>query len=753
MKRPTIRNPTDLVLVGGGHTHIQVLKSFAMDPPRNLRTTVIVDSPVAVYSGMVPGFVAGQYERHEIEIDVLPLARLAGARIAFVAAIGLDPDEQKIHLEGRPPIPYDVASFDIGSTVAGLETPGVVDYALPTRPIGRFVALVDQRLEELATRAQDPVRVVVVGGGAGGVELAFTLNETIRQIGRNPEVTLIESAPTILHGYSPDLIQRVAEVTKKKGIGLVEGRVSSVDSVVALAEGREWPYDLLVWVAGAAGHPLFRDSDLHVDTRGFVQTRSTLQLADYDNVFAVGDCATLLDHPWVPKAGVYAVRQGPVLTQNLRKAVSGGTLLDSYRPQRDFLTLLNLGDGKAVGTKWGRSFSGRWVFRLKDRIDRRFMHRFQALGSNDARVSDSDVSPEFSRLLSMRENMDILCGGCAAKLGQTTLDRALARLPQSETVESGEIELGIAEGDDAAAYRTPEGSRIVSSVDQFRALTDDPFLVGKLGATNAASDIFAKGVSPSVAQALIALPENAAETEREEILFQVLAGARQALEEIGVTLVGGHTTTASELLVGFQVEGFARENDRLLAIDRLEPDQTLILTKPLGTGVLFHADMKGRARGRWIEAAIDSMLRSNGEAAAIAQARGATAATDVTGFGLARHLAAVLRASDLAAELDVAALPALPGAVDLLRAGLRSTFHPENETDAKAMEIAPEARRHPKFPLLFDPQTSGGLIVGVPTVQGDRVLAELRDRGLSAAAIGRTVQPLGDSRLRILASS
>ena len=744
MRGSDIRNARHLVLVGGGHTHIQVLKAFAMDPPPDLRTTLVVDTPNAVYSGMVPGFVAGQYEAAELEIDLFPLARLAGAAVIQAAATGIDTGARRVELGGRPPVAYDMISFDIGSTVAGLDTPGVREHALPTRPIGDFARTVDARLAALADGGARSPRVVVVGGGAGGVELAFTLRERLARGRADPRVTLVEAGPGILAGFPVGLGRRVTRAAGARGIEIRTGvAVEAVERDAVIAGGERLPSDLTVWVTGAAPHAAWRDAGLPTDERGFLRTDPTLRVEGHDVVFAVGDCATQVDHPWVPRAGVYAVRQGPVLTENLRRAVRGGPAR-RYRPQRDFLTLLNLGDGTAAGGKWGVSVAGRPVFAWKDRIDRAFMRRFRILDGTDR------VTAEFAPIAGMRAKMDILCGGCAAKLGQGALERALGRLepgPRAATVE-----LGIEEGDDAAAYATPGGTRVVSSVDQFRAFTDDPFLVGRVGAVNAASDIFAKGVAPRIAQALIALPDPLPPEAREEVLFQVMAGARRAFDDLGVSLVGGHTTTASELLVGFLVEGFLEPGEELLAFGGLSAGSTLILTKPLGTGVLFHADMRGRARGRWVEAAIESMLRPNADGIRIARAFGAKAATDVTGFGLVRHLAGLLRGSGTAADLDVGALPALPGVRALLAAGLRSTFHAENETALRGMEVEPDARGHPDLPLLFDPQTSGGLLFGVPPAAAADAVAALREAGYrDAAAIGST-RAATESRLRVTAA-
>lgn len=752
--RPPYDVTSDLVLVGGGHAHVQVLKAFAMRPLAGVRVTIVVDTPIAVYSGMVPGYVAGQYEQGALEIDVLPLARMAGARVIIARATGVNAEREIVRLEGRPPLPYDVLSLDIGSSVAGLDVPGVVEHSIPTRPIGRFVRRVS---EWEGSEAASP-QVLVVGAGAGGVELAFALNRRLCGDGARGRVTLLEAGERILSTYPAALAKRVAQAAQARNIDVRTGAtVTKLDADAAHVSGTQLPFDVMAWVAGAAPHRDFDSSSLPTDDVGFLLTRSTLQLRGLDNVFAVGDCATLADHRWVPKAGVYAVRQGPVLVDNLRRMLDGlGGRLREYKPQTDFLTLLNLGDGTAIGAKWGRSFEGAWVMRLKDRIDRRFMTKFQALSERH------EVNPAFGELAKMRAEMDMVCGGCAAKLGRSELGRALDRLEASHPLGSAgtggdadafRIDVGIAEGDDAAVYGVADGPRIVSSVDQFRALTDDPYLVGRIGAVNAASDVFAKGVRPAVAQAVIALPEAASSREREEVLYQVLAGAGDAFRSMEIALAGGHTTTATELLVGFHIEGFLEPGTPLLALSEMASGGSVVLTKALGTGVLFHADMKGRVRGPWYEAAVTSMLRSNGEAVEIAKQHGATAATDVTGFGLAEHLAAMARASQVTAHIFVDALPTLPGVKALLDAGLRSTFHETNARAERGMAIEAAARAHPLFPSLFDPQTSGGLLFAVDVGREQAVVHALHRAGYpDACVIGRTLDA-EESPLRVSVTS
>jgi selenide,water dikinase len=359
------------VLVGGGHAHVQVLRRLGLRPIPGTRVCAVLDRAEAVYSGMVPGFAAGDYAAAELEIDVAALARHAGAEVVLARALRIDPGARRIELEGHPPLGYDVASLDVGSSVRGLELPGVREHALATRPIRAFVDALDSRLAAL--RARRAPCVAIAGGGVAGVELAFGV-----QARTGARVRVLEAAPEVLSDLAGRVRAKLGALARARGIELRGGaRAASVDAGgMVLEGGGRVAADLVIWATGAAPPDLVRDSPLERDAGGFARVRSTLEVVGAPDLFAAGDCAALEDHPWVPKAGVYAVRQGPVLEANLRARLRGDALR-AYRPQREFLALINLGQRRALGTKWGIALAGRWVWCAKDRIDRRFVRRFR----------------------------------------------------------------------------------------------------------------------------------------------------------------------------------------------------------------------------------------------------------------------------------------------------------------------------------------------------------------------------------------
>lgn len=681
----------DVILIGAGHTHVQVLRQHAMKP-FDATLTLVVDDPIAVYSGMVPGLVAGQYEAHELEIDARPLGRRAGARVIHGRASRVDTEAGVVHIDGRVPLRYDIASINIGSTVAGLDTPGVREFALPTRPISQLVQRIDARLDALGPTPE----VVVVGAGAGGVELAFCLEARIRARGSDPTVHLVFSSEMPLPDRHPRIAEKVITAAQKRGIHLhpAQRATAVLEKGVELSNGQTLPSDLTVWVAGATGLPLGRTSGLPTDDRGFIQVADTLRVPG-SHVFAAGDCAVLESWPTIPKAGVYAVRQGPVLADNLR-AMIRGQALKPYVPQRDFFSLLNLGDGTAIGAKWGVPVAGPPMMRWKDHIDRLFMNKFQVL------AVDGTPHVPFLKGMPPMPEMEMVCGGCAAKVGQTPLSRALARLDPPP--EDPSVRLGIAQADDVVAWEH-DGVQTVQNLDAFTAFTDDPYVVGQAAAHNATSDLWCRGVRPRYAMATVTVP---GDDHTEEVLFQVMAGVRAALDADGVSLLGGHSTVGEMVMVGLAVTGHGPAR---WPLGGAKPGDTLLLTRPLGTGVLFHADMAGRAPGPAMASALKGMQRGNGPASRALEGCALSAVTDVTGFGLAGHLAELTGAAEVSATISVNALPVLDGVAALLAQGERSTFHDQTRDIFKALRIHSDAARHPHFEVLFDPQTVGGLLI------------------------------------------
>ena len=337
------------------------------------------------YSGMVPGMIGGRYDPGELSFDLAAICRVAGVRFIQAEATRLDPAERRIELAGGGWVGYDLLSMAVGSSAEGGELPGVAEHARRVKPIGRALEIVPA-LERTAAQGAAP-GVVIVGGGAAGVEVALGIRARLRLLGASAgAVTLVESGDRLLGGRMRPAEALAHRALAQNGVTVRLGRaVAAVRSDAVELAGESIPAQVVVWATGAESAPLLRTSGLAQDRRGFILVNDHLQSVSDPAVFAAGDAATLERYPDTPKAGVYAVREGPILWANLRAALHGAALPARYHPQPSFLALLNTGDGRAIISygalaRWGRI----WMM-LKDRIDRGFMRRFQRLEANGVR--------------------------------------------------------------------------------------------------------------------------------------------------------------------------------------------------------------------------------------------------------------------------------------------------------------------------------------------------------------------------------
>jgi selenide, water dikinase len=327
------------------------------------------------------------------------------------------------------------------------------------------------------------------------------------------------------------------------------------------------------------------------------------------------------------------------------------------------------------------------------------------------------------------------CGGCGAKVGSTVLSRVVNRL---NTVQREDVVIGLDSPDDAAVLSVPTGKVMVQSVDYFRSMIDDAYTFGRIAANHAMGDLFAMGAEPQSALAIATLPYGR-EAIIEDQLFQLMSGALSILEESNTALAGGHSSEGAELAFGLTVNGIG-DPEKLLRKGDMRPGQSIILTKPLGTGTIMAADMRAKAKGRWVHAAIDHMQVSNRTAANVLIEHGATACTDITGFGLLGHLVEMTRASDVDATLDTAAIPVMDGAIECIEQGILSSLQPQNIRLRRAVRDTGFDRESPLFSLLFDPQTAGGLMASIPDENAETCLAALHQAGYhDAAVIGRVM--------------
>jgi selenide,water dikinase len=744
----------DLVLIGGGHSHVAVLKRFGMNPIPGLQITLITRDVHTPYSGMLPGYIAGHYRYDESHIDLGPLVKFAGARLIHAPATFLELENKQVICGDRPPINYDVLSINTGSTPSHIEVPGSKQYALAVKPINEFL-LGWEALMKNALESKGEFKVVVVGSGAGGVEVAlatqFHLQQLLKQHGLSNELLtfdLVAGSGPILATHNTSIQKRFRRVLSERSVTIHKGnKAKRVDgNTIELDSGKTLNADAVIWATHASAPSWYKESGLAVDERGFIEINDSLQSVSHKNVFAAGDIATVTNY-LRPKSGVFAVRQGPPLYKNIRRALTNKPL-KKHVPQISFLSLISTGDKYAIGSRGFFTFEGAWIWKLKDYIDREFMRKYNELPemadekeSIQSELASADALKEISAI-AMR------CGGCGAKVGSNVLSRVVNQLT---TVKRDDVILGLDAPDDAAVLEVPPGKVQVQSVDYFRSFIDDPYVFGQIAANHSLGDVFAMGAEAQAAMAIATVPFGK-EKVVEQQLHQMMDGALKVLNQHNAALIGGHSSEGAELSFGLSVTGLI-EKQRLLAKGGMQVGDVIVITKPVGTGTLFAADMRGKSKGRWITQAIESMIHSNHAAAQCLYKYDVHSCTDVTGFGVLGHLVEMVRAGQVDISIDINNLPVLDGALETMQLGIFSSLQPSNVRLRRALKNQDAAIKHELYPLLFDPQTAGGLLASIPAAYQDECIAELHGLGYKHACVIGVVQKEGDSLEAILIKS
>ncbi|SFO10388.1 FAD-dependent oxidoreductase [Nitrosospira briensis] len=368
--------PRELILIGGGHTHVLLLRELGKNPLRTVRLTLVSDVKDAPYSGMLPGHISGIYSRAEMQIDLPRLCNFAGARFIHAKVLGLDLARKQVLLpDNVAPVAADLVSINVGGTPSMEDVAGAESWAIPAKPVPELIRGW-QRAVATAPGGMGPFHIVIVGGGAGGVELALAMHS---QVGHKAAFTIIHGAAQLLPGHNSGVHRIMSRLLEKRGIATIMNArvVEVVADSVRLDDGRCLPADFAFWVTRIAPPAWLAQSGLDTTPDGFVRTGPTLQAINYSWIFAAGDVVAI-EGQKLPKSGVFAVRMAKPLENNLRAYLSGNSLRN-YKPQRRSLSLIGTADGRAIAS-YG-CLAGRSVlfWHWKTWIDRRFMRQFQNL--------------------------------------------------------------------------------------------------------------------------------------------------------------------------------------------------------------------------------------------------------------------------------------------------------------------------------------------------------------------------------------
>eukprot|EP01031_Cornospumella_fuschlensis_P025780 gene25780-31130_t len=860
----------DLVLIGGGHAHVHVLKMLGMNPIPNLRVTLITRDIDTPYSGMLPGYLTGQYSYADCHIDLFKLCIFSKTRFIHAEVCGISTVKKHIYFrDGRSSMSYDVLSIDIGIVPKPLpcfdptgssydaDHAALLDQLLiAVKPIDLFAKKWSRVLREIvditspetcsnipcdstllsthaAARADTTYTVGVVGAGAGGVELSFAINFRLRAICRERgvregrvRVVIFNKGASVLPSHAKATQRIVTRLLGEHNIDVVHNAdivdIQAVphpalpaahQALLLDSAGGRHVVDKVFWCTHARAADWLRSSGLSVDADNFILVKDTLESVNVPRVFAAGDVCHNTAHPR-PKAGVFAVRAGPPLLHNLRAAILGESL-EPWTPQTEFLGILSIGQGYAVSSKGGVGLEGRHLYELKEKIDRDWMAMYTNLPAMDAmmdqnstRIAQRGLRDESEDMQKLMYEAKMRCGGCGSKVGSSILSRAMRRLRPHMSKAQARPDIIQGVGDDCAVTLCPSSSansvKLVQTVDFFRSFLSDSFVMGQVCAVHALSDVYAMNAAANSALAMVTLPYGP-ERKMEEELVHLLGGMLHTMTKEGCALVGGHTAEAGEgeraaslglAVSAFVVEGSDDTSSSSILfksiyhhIGRVEVDNipsspipnpsysatnyVLVLTKPLGVGVLVAGMMRGAVSGKVYAQCIQHMLVTNKAGGRVLADAGALACTDVTGFGLLGHLVEMLKKavqdegeeeydSEEADDGEICALPSSPpgnteerwgaclhlrqipvleGAVDCVKGGVYPSLFSQNLRSARAIVNPEDGKGADAYPLLFDPQTSGGLLAFVPRASAGLLIDRLKDEGYAqAAVVGELVQ-------------
>ncbi|HNO22202.1 MAG TPA: selenide, water dikinase SelD [Leptospiraceae bacterium] len=748
-----------IVFAGGGHSHCMALMNLAAKKKLGKEIILVSDHYEAVYSGMLPGYIGMDYSRDEILIDLWKFTRKLGIGFIHSKIQGIRASEQKLILEGRSPLFFDLLSVNAG-VICREEFPGS-HLLTPLKPAFEFLNIF-RKIWGRWLEKNSRIRIGILGGGIAGLEVQYSLRERFARSGMEAEIQIFEKSDT-LPKFNPGMIKFL-----KKNIlsGKINYNLSKIPVSCEIAEGlkkirfsdeTEYEFDDIFLCTSGRPPELAGASDLSRNESGFFQVNSFLQTLSHSNVFASGDCASMQGLS-VPKAGVYAVRQGKPLSENIIRFTEGKPLKE-YIPQKSALALVYSGNSRAFAVK-GNFFvpPSSLLFSWKDGIDRKFMNRFSEMEKMPAmKAADESMN-------------EMHCAGCGSKISGKSLKNVIERIKKETEKKSedsdfiGEIAKNISDffsetksrrselildmhsSEDVSSVLPPKKMRLLQSTDHFSPMISDHHTYSRILTLHALSDLYAKGAVPDsvlISLTLPYMPDGAAE----ETAYQLLSGAVGLLSSLGIHVLGGHTSEGPELQMGMTCNGFVYPGRERLK-KNLKSGDALILTKPLGTGLIFAADQRCLAEGRWVEAAVESMLLSNEKASEIFEKYNVRACTDVTGFGLAGHLSEMLNVSGLGADIYLSQLKLIEGTEEILKTHpeIQSSMYPANWSAFHhffEMNLSQDYINR----ILYDPQTSGGLLAGISKSKAEACTEELHRAGYRfASCIGITNENRGIMR-------
>ncbi len=678
----------DLVLIGGGHSHLNVLKSFSMYKIDGLRITLISDVYETPYSGMLPGFIENDYSLEDIQIDLYKICFHGNFRFINCKVNNIDGNKNLIYFKNRPPLSFDYLSINIGINNDTETIKNAEKFALKLKPISKI------NYSEIISNLKGK-KLGIIGSGPAGVEISLALKKRYNDI----DITLFTGKRGLLGNYSNSSKNSILKKLNEANIKVIfkDEVVEIKKNKIVTKSSKIYLIDKPILSTNGVPPKWLKKTNLKLSQEGFIETNNKLQ-TNFNHIFAAGDIISFSNKN-LTKSGVYAVKSGLILSRNIRNFILNKSLIN-FSPQKHYLSIIGLSNGKALAYKYNLHLTSKFILSLKKYIDLNFVNKFKLYNK-----------------INYKKNV-MECKGCASKINLTTLKTSLPK----NIIKSSED-----------ASQITKGSQYVNSIDMITSIVTDPFLLGKISANHALSDIYASFAKPLSSLMILQLPKSSNNIHSED-LKQIQEGAKLVLNENSCILSGGHSMIGEDEnpVVGFSIVGKTFKKPA----NKIKNKDVVILTEKLGTGIVFAGVNSNVISSKYIKDVSSQLEKGNIEFGKILSQIKPLEATDITGYGLGNHLINLINRNKDIKGITILKdkIKLFDGVLECLQKNVNSSFYEQNFKYGKNKILF---KNHDLInKIFFDPQTVGGIAFIIPHNKFQKIKKILEQNKIVFSKIG-----------------
>ena len=711
----------DLVLIGGGHSHLSVLMKLSKKPLNGNRITLITNEIDTPYSGMIPGYIEGIYSWRDSHIDLYRLCLKLNVRFIHAEVERVSAHEKEIYFKDRPKIKFDVLSINTGIQSNNREIKGAAKYCLPVKPISKLT-------NNFLNKITNFKSIAFIGGGAGSVELALAIKKRFLNINQDIKITIITGKRGLLSTFPQKTKLTSLKTLEKFKIDIIEyKRVLEVKpKQIILSDKSMLKIDKAILSTNSMTPKWLTKSDILLTKDNYILVNKSFQ-TNYKYVFASGDVIDF-NNQNLKKAGVFAVRSGKPLAINIKQFILGKKLVE-YKFNKNYLALIGTSKRSAIATKYNLTFNSRFFFYLKKYIDQNFIKKFSDFRIRKKFTLDALKTDVLNIFVKHKEKItdenDIMqCKGCAAKVPLNALKQALPK----DIVSTSED-----------AVSVPGHPELYQTVDMISSIITDPFLLGKIAANHSISDMVSVNSKITSAMMILQLPLSKTEINSRD-LEQVLLGANEIFKTIDCPLIGGHTMIGKDKdpIIGFSILGQKQKKIKIVKNRRkIKTKDLLILTEKIGSGLIFAGINNYLIDSYFQIDVIKQMIKGNLNFGKISNQLNILSMTDITGFGLANHLLNLIKRDNSKTGLTIYPnkIPLFQGVNECLNKDIKSSLFKSNY-DIAQKDIIYKRDKSKLDNILYDPQTVGGIAFIIPQEEKYKHFKVLKENNIKFTEIG-----------------